>query len=74
VDPEQDILTLAVLGTGVFVAMWPTPIQVLWLVVLAGVLVAQSRLRPGGVDGTGGPDRSGDGGGRRRPHPPSGTA
>ena len=69
-DPEQDILTLAVLATGVFAAVGPTPIQVLWLLVLAGVLVAQNRLRSRGLDGPGGPDHSG----QRRPHPPSGTA
>jgi energy-coupling factor transporter transmembrane protein EcfT len=51
VDPEQDFLTLAVLGTGVFVAVGPTPIQVLWLLVLAGVLVAQSRFRSRGFGG-----------------------
>jgi hypothetical protein len=64
VEPEQESLTYAVVATGVLVLVAPTALQVMWLLVLAGVLVALTQRRNRGLDGPG--DRGADGGGRPR--------
>jgi hypothetical protein len=64
VEPEQESLTFVVVATGVLVLVAPTALQVMWLLVLVGALVAITQRRARGVDGPG--DRGADGGGRPR--------
>jgi membrane protein implicated in regulation of membrane protease activity len=63
-EPEQESLTFAVVATGVLVLVAPTPLQVLWLLVLAGLLVMLTQRRGRGLDGPG--DRGADGRSRER--------
>ncbi len=51
-EPEQESLTFVVVATGVLVLNAPTALQVIWLLALAGFLVAAGRLRdrPASVD------------------------
>lgn len=63
-EPEQESLTFAVVATGVLVLVAPTALQVMWLLVLVGALVALTQRRGRGLDGPG--DRGADGGGRSR--------
>jgi hypothetical protein len=62
VEPEQESLTYAVVATGVLVLVAPTAVQVMWLLVLVGALIAITQRRGRGRDGRG--DRGVDGGGR----------
>ena len=67
-EPEQESLTFAVVATGMPVLAAPTALQVMWLLVLIGALVALTRRGGGGVGGPG--DRGADGGGRSRERQP----
>ncbi len=68
VEPEQESLTFAVMATGVLVLIAPTALQVMWLLVLAGALVAITQRRARGLDGPG--DHGAAGGGRSRERQP----
>jgi MYXO-CTERM domain-containing protein len=60
---EQEMLTIGVVASGVLVVNAATPLQVIWLLVLGGVLIAFARRRR--VDDFDGGDTGG--GGLRRP-------
>jgi hypothetical protein len=68
VEPEQESLTYAVVATGVLVLVAPTAVQVMWLLVLVGALIAITQRRRRGLEGPG--DRGADGGGRPRERQP----
>ncbi|MDT7744297.1 MAG: hypothetical protein QOE59_3375 [Actinomycetota bacterium] len=68
VEPEQESLTFAVVATGVLVLVAPTTLQVMWLLVLVGALVAITQRRARRLEGPG--DRGVDGGGRPRARQP----
>ena len=67
-EPEQESLTFVVVATGVLVLVAPTALQVMWLLVLVGALVAVTRRRGRGVDGP--EDRGAGGGGRPKERQP----
>jgi hypothetical protein len=62
VDPENEMLVMGIVASGVLVVNAPTPLQVVWLLALTGVLIVMGR-RPG-LDSPGG-------GGLRQPRPPT---
>ena len=64
---EQEMLTVGVVASGVLMVNAATQLQVIWLLVLAGALIAFGRRR--GVDDLGGGNTGGGGGGLRRPPP-----
>ena len=67
-EPEQESLTFVVVATGVLVLVAPTALQVMWLLVLVGALVALTQRRSRGVGGPG--DRGAGGGGRPKERQP----
>jgi hypothetical protein len=70
VAPIDETPELVIVASGVLVVDAPTPLQVIWLVALAAVLMVVPRLRDFGLGGLGGP-RGGGGGGLRLPRPPT---
>ncbi len=68
--PIDETPELVIVASGVLVVDAPTPLQVIWLVALAAVLMMVRRLRDFGLGGLGGP-RGGGGGGLRLPRPPT---
>ncbi len=65
-DPDNEMLVLGIVASGVLVVNGPTPLQVVWLIALIGALIVMRRLPGIGLENPGG-----GGGGLRQPRPPT---